>query len=642
VCGIAGLIAPDGLDAADGWPQRVIRRLEHRGPDDYGWLVLAGDAVRLGRDAACHVDGQAFLMNRRLAILDLSEAGWQPMTAANGRYAIVYNGEIYNFVELRCELEALGHTFRSGSDTEVLLAAYIEWGPRALTRLVGMFAFAILDTHKRTVFLARDFFGIKPLYYATPGNAFAFASEIKALLDLPGVSRRVDPQRLYHYLRFSIVDHRDGTLFADVRQLPAAHYMEIPLDNPRCARPVRYWRLTSGQRRDLSFKQAAARFRDLFLENIRLHLRSDVPVGVALSGGIDSSAVIMAMRQIQGPSLELHSFSYIAEERSSVNEECWVDLVAGAARSVVHKVRATPGDMLAELDDLIETQEEPFANTAIYAQYRVFRLAHEAGIKVMLSGQGADEILAGYRPYLAARLASHVRHGQWVQGARFLHRASRLDDVPVRQLLMEAGGLLLPANAQSGFRTLVGRDLLPPWLNAEWFLERGVEVAPFRRRGGRRVLKEYLHQTFGETSLPQLLRYEDRDSMIYSIESRVPFLTPSLVDFAFSLPEEYIITPDGTSKAVFREAMRGIVPEPVLQRRDKIGFSPGEGAWVLSLGDPIDRAITSTAATIPVFNTAAMQAEWQGVLRSGKLHNVPAWRWFNLTRWAERFDVSFD
>ncbi|MGH2585608.1 MAG: asparagine synthase (glutamine-hydrolyzing), partial [Dehalococcoidia bacterium] len=354
-----------------------------------------------------------FLMNRRLAILDLSEAGWQPMTAVEGRYFLVFNGEIYNFIELRGELEALGHTFRSGSDTEVLLAAYIEWGPRALTRLVGMFAFAILDTCKRSLFLARDFSGIKPLYYATPGNAFAFASEIKALLDLPGISRRVDPQRLYHYLRFSIVDHRDGTLFADVRQLPAAHYMEVPLDNPSAARPVRYWRLAREQRRDLSFKQAATRFRDLFLESIRLHLRSDVPVGVALSGGIDSSAVIMAMRQLQGPNLELHSFSYIAEDQSDVNEECWVDLVAGAARSTVHKVRATPQDLLAELDDLIETQEEPFANTAIFAQYRVFRLAHEAGIKVMLSGQGADEILGGYRPYLAARLASYVRHGQW-------------------------------------------------------------------------------------------------------------------------------------------------------------------------------------------------------------------------------------
>ncbi|HOW17996.1 MAG TPA: asparagine synthase (glutamine-hydrolyzing), partial [Phycisphaerae bacterium] len=422
MCGIAGLIVspPDRVDRA--FVPLALRKLAHRGPDDHGCLLYWRSGVRPARDWRDDLpDAEAALVHRRLSIIDLTEAGRQPMGSADGRYYIVFNGEIYNYVELREELEGLGHTFRSRSDTEVLLTACARWGTAALPRLVGMFAFAILDTRERRLLLARDFFGIKPLYYVVNKGRFAFASELKVLLEFADRPRRINPERLYQYLRYGYTDHGGETFLKDVRQVPPAHYLQIRLDKLDDAEPVRYWDVDPTTRADVSFEQAARRTRELFLENMRLHLRSDVPVGTALSGGIDSSAIVMAMRQLGGKDLDLHTFSYVADDEA-VSEERWVDVVTEAAGAVTHKVRPVPEELLADLDALIYSQDEPFGSTRIYAQYRVFRLAREAGIKVMLDGQGADEILGGYRFYLAARLASLIRQGRWVQVITILDR----------------------------------------------------------------------------------------------------------------------------------------------------------------------------------------------------------------------------
>jgi asparagine synthase (glutamine-hydrolysing) len=619
----------------------LLRLLEHRGPDDHGWLALSREGVRLGRGHSCPSEAEVLLLHRRLSILDLTDAGWQPMGTPDGRHYIVFNGEIYNYLELRAELEVLGHVFRSRSDTEVLLHAYTEWGQQALSRLVGMFAFAILDTHARRLFLARDCFGIKPLYYTHATAAFAFASEIKALLELPGRSRRADPQRLFDYLRHGRTDHGGGTMFADVCQLPAAHYLEVSLDRPGEVCPVRYWQVSLDEPLDVSLEAAAARLRELFLESIRLHLRSDVPVGAALSGGIDSSAIVTAMRQVE-PRLEIHTFSYVAED-PALSEERWVDVVGRGAGAVLHKVQPTPDELIAELDELIYQQEEPFGSTSIYAQHRVFRLAREAGITVMLDGQGADELLGGYRPYLAARLASLARQGRWTEASRFLVRAARQPGTGgIGRILLQTGSLLVPAGAQAQARRLAGKPLMPPWLNARWFAEHGVRPQIPHSNGMREVLHDQLHQTLVETSLPMLLRYEDRNSMAHSIESRVPFLTTPLVEFILRLPEEYLIAADGTSKNVFRRAMRGIVPDAVLQRRDKIGFATPEQAWLAKLRPWVDKTLAGEAARrIPALHGPGVQREWTAVLQGRKPFDFRVWRWVNLIRWAERFGVTF-
>jgi asparagine synthase (glutamine-hydrolysing) len=631
MCGIAGIIGPPAADL-----DALLDALAHRGPDDRGWLSLRGGVSTVGRGSV--QAGDVVLLHRRLSILDLSPAGAQPMATPDGNFALVFNGEIYNHVELREELQREGVAFRSRCDTEVLLHLLVRWGPAGLRRAVGMFALALLDVRRRCILLARDFFGIKPLYYTHGGGAFAFASEIKALLRLPFVRRETDAQRLYEYLRFGSTDHGEATLLAGVRQVPAGHYLEVALDRPQATEPVRYWSLDLDDRLDLSFDEAAVRLRELFLDSVRLHLRSDVPVGAALSGGIDSSAIVAAMRAV-APRAEIHAFSFVADD-PALSEERWIDLAGSRAGAVIHKVRAAPEELLDDLDALVRVQDEPFGSTSIYAQYRVFREARRAGVPVMLDGQGADEMLAGYRPYLAARLASLLRQGRPVAALRFLRKAGAQSGTGgARRLLLQAGSLLCPPACKALAHRLLGEGLMPAWLDGAWFRARGV-AAPPARADSPEVLREQLVRTLTTTSLPMLLRYEDRNSMAWSVESRVPFLTPELVRFVLRLPEDYLVAPDGTSKNVFRRAMRGLVPDEVLDRRDKIGFATPEQRWLTVLRPWVEATLNGERArAISALRPAALRCEWDAVLAGRKPFDFRVWRWLNLIRWVERFDV---
>jgi asparagine synthase (glutamine-hydrolysing) len=641
MCGLAGLILAPPKIVEQQVIATFLDALKHRGPDDLGWLALSNSNVHIGREIRGDIDAQAVLIHRRLSILDLSEAGWQPMATSDGRYYVVFNGEIYNYVELQAELEGLGHRFSSRSDTEVLLVAYSQWGLEALERLVGMFAVAILDTHTRTMLLARDFFGIKPLYYTYWRDGFAFASEIESLLALPGVGRRVNPERLYDYLRFGLSDHGQETLFAGIYQLPSAHYMEVSLDNPATTAAVPYWQIDLEQKIDLSFEEAARCVRDIFLESIDLHLRSDVPVGAALSGGIDSSSIVMAMRYLRGSEVDLHTFSYVAAD-SQLSEERWIDQVVKTSDAVSHKIQPRPDDLIHDLGHLIQIQGEPVASTSIYAQQRVFQAAREAGIKVMLDGQGADELFGGYTYCAAARFASLTRQGKWINSARFLRAASRTGEPSMLWLFARSADFLLPPELQAVVRRLVGRELVPRWMNAGWFSKRDVVPHSPHYIRGKEILKQSLHHILSEASLPHLLRYEDRNSMSFSIESRVPFLTPKLASFVFSLPEEFLIAPDGTSKAIFRSAMRGIVPQPILDRRDKIGFATPEQMWLTTLRPWVDHTLSNGTGDIHALNMQEVRRDWEAVLQGRRRFDSRVWRWINLIEWSHRFDVCFE
>jgi asparagine synthase (glutamine-hydrolysing) len=643
MCGIAGIAGREVSGEGPALLQRMSGLIRHRGPDDQGALGWTGTGpVQLADEPRELAPARVLLAHRRLSILDLSAAGRQPMVTADGRHAIVFNGEIYNYRELRTELEGLGCAFRTRTDTEVLLQAFVRWGAAALNRLVGMFAFAVLDTRARTLFLARDFFGIKPLYYAPWAGGAAFASEVKPLLELPGVGRAAHPGRVYEYLSSGGSDHGPHTFFADVLQLPAGHYLEVDLDRPGELRPVQYWRLQAGAPARLSFAEAAEELRARFLDSVRLHLRSDVPVGAALSGGIDSSSIVMAMRALE-PALELHTFSYVADD-ARVSEERWVDVVHAAAGTAAHKAQPGAGEMVAELDALIRVQEEPFGSTSNYAQNRVFRLAREAGIKVMLDGQGADELLGGYWPFLIARFGSLVYGGRFLRSARFLAQAARLPHVPARALMTGAAGVLVPAHLRSWARGAVKhrQDVAPDWLRSGWFRDRGADAAPSMPPPGRAMLRSHLRHSV-ETGLAALLRFEDRNSMAYSIESRVPFLTPQLAEFIFSLPEEYVVRGDGTSKAVFRQSMRGLVPDAILDRRDKIGFATPERDWLGAMRPWVEGVLRSDAAfRVPAVDREAMVSEWNAVLRGDRYFDPRVWRWINLIRWSEVFEVRYE
>lgn len=577
------------------------------------------------------------LLHTRLSVLDLTASAHQPMQSADGRFYLVFNGEIYNYIELRRDLEGVGHRFESSGDTEVLLAALQEWGVTALPRLVGMFAFALLDTTDGTVLLARDQFGIKPLFYRQVGSSVAFGSELRALLELGG-ERRIAAGPAYDYLRWGLTDHGPETMFAGVLHLPAGTYMRLGSDGgrQRLSDPVAYWNLPTASL-DIGFAEAASELRDAFLTSIELHLRSDVPVGAALSGGIDSSAIVCAARRVDS-SIDLHTFSYVASD-PRISEARWIDIAAREARSTSHEVRVDGHDLIRDLDDLVSAQGEPFGSTSIYAQRAVFEAARQNGVVVLLDGQGADELFAGYGIYLGARVRELVRRGHVISAGRVVTQIVRRAGAGlVPQLAARAVTGWLPTSARRRTLALANRDAFPPWLDESWFERQGVE-------GGARVrsgdLSSALHEAFTSTRLPALLRYEDRNSMTFSLESRVPFLTPDLARLVFSLPTEHLVASDGTQKAVFRSAMRGIVPDAILDRRDKIGFTTPEVAWLSSnrlwvtksLAGPGSERVKGLIQPDPAAlldRAVSHPRRYDGVL----------WRLLNLTRWADLYDVT--
>ena len=641
MCGIAGYVTQSSSNTTARLGN-VLHALAHRGPDDQGWLLYGHGKVQVGREwpGGCQ-PCEVALLHRRLSILDLSAGGWQPM-GRDERYHVVFNGEIYNFLELRKELEDAGCSFHSESDTEVLLVAYQQWGIRALTRFIGMFAFALLDTHRRTVVLARDFFGIKPLYYRTSADCLAFASELDTLHELVAVKRRVDPHSLLLYLRHGLSDQGASTLIEGVRQLPAAHYLELHIDRPGCAgEPVCYWQPDRQPPSKLSLKSAAEELRTLFLESVRLHLRSDVPVGAALSGGIDSSSIVACMRKV-APQMQIHAVSYIADD-PRLSEEKWVDVASKAAGAHVHKVRAMPSDFVRDVDALLTTQQEPFGSTSVYAQYRVFETARDKGIKVMLDGQGADELLGGYRYCISARFASLIRQRQVGNALNLLRGASRSPNTDGLWLLLCSADYLLPQSIQAPLRALVDKELTPKWVDASWFRKHNAESGHVNYCANPAVLRQTLIRALFRTSLPHLLRYEDRNSMAFSIESRVPFLTPKLAEFMLSLPEEYLISQEGTTKTLFRLAMRGIVPDSILDRRDKIGFATPEREWLRSVDSWVQWTLGSEAAhSLPFLHLGIMRSQWSAILSGRKPFDARVWRWLNVIHWSQELQLSFD
>lgn len=632
MCGIAGFIAPDPSSRPGDALGRVVARLQHRGPDDQGVCIPPGQRY----------PGAVGLANTRLAILDLSPGGHQPMVSPDGRWTLVLNGEIYNYRELRVELESLGRGFRSGSDTEVLLQGFAEWGTAVLPRLIGMFSFAIYDRVSERVTLARDPFGIKPLYYGRPGGTFVFASEIPALLEFPGLSRDVDLLRYHEFLISGNSDYGDGTLLRDVRQLPAAHFLELSVADPGSGVPTCYWQPDLDQELDCSFEEAAELVREAFLESMKLHLRSDVPLGFSLSGGNDSSAVVMAARALLGNGSELHTFSFIPDD-PRINEERYIDTVVRAAGATPHKLRLAPEDLLADIEHLAAIQGEPFASPVIYAQYRIFGMARKQGIKVVLGGEGADEILAGYDRYVPARLASLLRQGRWAEVARMLRRpAVPIVNGPLRAL-RSGFRLALPPWLGRPARALWGRQRgREDWVDESWFRERGVvPKMPWAPRS-RKVLREMLDHNLRESQVQALVRYEDRNAMAFSLENRVPFLSPRLVQLLFSLPEAYLVASDGRRKAVFRRAMRGLVPDQILDRRDKIGFSVPTVDWFNALRPWIAGKLEHMVE-IGGVNRSALESRWRQFDSADRPSNrVLIWRCVSLSVWADRFGVSFN
>ena len=625
MCGIAGWLTKNPVE--EDRIQTILRMLNHRGPDSDGVWVKP-----LEKEA------QAGLLHTRLSIIDLSEQGAQPMQSECGQFILSFNGEIYNYRELRAELENMGRTFRSRSDTEVLLQAYQEWGTSVFPRLVGMFAVVVVDRQRSMMVLARDPFGVKPLYYQNDSKGLWCASEIPALIALAEIRPNLNLQLAHDYLALGQVDQKQNTFFDNILSFPAAHYVEVPMGIPvKDLQPKRYWRAILGEIGEESFQSSAEVLRGRILESIELHMRSDVPVGACLSGGIDSSAIVCSIRELN-PKVELHTFSYVARD-SPLSEERWVDEINQSTGAIAHKVYASDEGLVSDLDQLIKVQGEPFGSTSIYAQYCVFQAAKEAGITVMLDGQGTDELFAGYLPHRGALLASYMKRGKFLSAWELLRAGAGHIGQGRGALMKMALHYMMSAGLYSRARKMVGRGNNHPWIDLNKLEDTGVNTCLIKPENyDRDILRQALRFSLEKTFIPQFLRYEDRDSMAHSIESRVPFLTSSLVNFAYSLPDHYLISRGGDSKAILRAAMRGIVPDCVLDRRDKVGFQTPELEWLRMLSMWVDDML-GQAAEFSWLNVDALRKEWRDILAGRKSFDTRVWRWINFLRWAEIFNV---
>ncbi|HEU4711568.1 MAG TPA: asparagine synthase (glutamine-hydrolyzing) [Pyrinomonadaceae bacterium] len=583
MCGIFGIWKLDREAVDPGDLQLATNAIRHRGPDDEGYLLVDTRAepfvhgvqpcggpdtdYRLSLPDLIRFKSDYFDLAfgfRRLAILDLSPGGHQPMSSHDGRFWIVFNGEIYNYQELRTQLSSDGHSFKSTSDTEVILAAYQQWGESCVDRFNGMFALAIWDSTARKMFVARDRFGEKPFHYVyIPNRLFAFASEMKALWAAGLAGREIHEETLALFTQHGQVEIGEQTIYRNILRLPQAHTLTLTADGVLQKR--RYWDIDPRLRNDgWTDERYAEEFREHFTNSVRLRLRADVPVGSSLSGGLDSSTVVSVINRLLPETAVQKTFSARFDDPSR-DEGKWMDLVTKSNRVERHDVWPTAERFFEELGDLFWHQEEPFSSASVYAQWSVMRLAKENGVTVLLDGQGADEMLAGYHSYFNERTDDLINsfdfrgYLKWRRDCLAMHG-------------------VVPGN----FRRVLTQKTPEP---VKRLLKKGrqqIEPAqPVYPREFAKVssLRKLLWWNTTREGLVELLRYADRNSMAHSREVRLPFLDHNLVEFVFKLPERLLVQ-DGWTKWILREAFRGIVPAEISNRVDKLGYMPPQQKWL--------------------------------------------------------------
>jgi asparagine synthase (glutamine-hydrolysing) len=669
MCGIAGIfrLSLPGYSDLGGMVQRMTDSLRHRGPDDAGQVQFFSQAspLPLGEaDTPASVWESAFpwsprphrasseapvlvLGHRRLSILDLSAAGHQPMASHDGALWVVFNGEIYNYLEIRAELTSLGVSFQTATDTEVILEAYRQWGTDCAHRFNGMWAFALYDGRSRSLWCCRDRTGVKPFYYALPDGMFAFASEQKALLTLPGLDARLNIEAVADYFLFSRLDQSAEGLFKGIFELPAGHELMIAENGPRPLSPQAWYRRPAlaglGKWRPRNFAEHAGALRAALQRSVELRLRADVPVGACLSGGLDSSSLVCLMHAIrvhQGQGGEgLHVFTAGAREER-FDERKWAAIVVERTGATWHQTIPEADELRRDLETMMYAQDAPTFSARTYTQFRVMELVHRAGIKVVLDGQGGDELLSGYEPHDAAfafGMLKNGRVGAWCREARM-------------------GGGLRPALSLMGRMAVKNLLLpgLPEGLRWKLLLQKYPEwqfLSPDLLAVGRRRLSEIeeapvgslaamlSHEYFGGP-LQHLLRCEDRAGMWHSIESRTPFADdPDLMELVFTIPDVFKIH-GGYRKALLREAMRGLLPEAIRTRRDKMGFVAPNNDWLQALSPLAESYFAGEDEA--VFNKKALLSDrgrrfW---IPDSPVENFRVYKFMAFSAWRKRFGVE--
>lgn len=613
MCGIAGY-----YNIADG-NEKLLKSMNaaqaHRGPDGEGY----------------YTDGPVGLAQLRLAIID-REHGVQPFYNKDKSLVLIYNGEVYNYLELRQELEAEGYEFTTQSDTEVVLQAYAAWGTAGFDKLNGMFALALHDKKAGKLVLARDHFGIKPLYMARPAKGqLIFASEIKPLLETGLIEKKPNDRAIYRYLRFRIHEDSNETFFAGVTKLMPGEVLELSESGEKLSS---FTTLKADLKRLAEENkpysaEAAAEYKQRLMQSIKIRLQSEVPVGTSFSGGLDSSTVVAVINQLmqedkgstKSVGARQNTFSAIFPG-SQNDEEKYVDsLLEKVGDSVTaHKIKPDADAFVKDLEDFIRTQEEPLISTGPYAQYKVMQEATNH-VTVLLDGQGADETMAGYIPYYFVYLKQLKARGEWGKLLGELVSSSdiffRFAKVNLRERLLRK----TPVRVTQ----LINRDFKKKYADETF------TVTPDN-------LKLRLIEDTFSNSLPSLLRYEDKNTMRFSLEGRVPFLDKDVLKFLFALDDESIIK-GGWNKRILRDATRDLLPPMINRRRNKIGFTTPEHEWFMRLKNRFYGIFLSEEfVNRPYWDAQAIAEAFEGFIKGKNDSNsLLYWRFLNVELWLREF-----
>lgn len=608
MCGISGLFNFNGSPVQKSQIESMNRLIYHRGPDGNG----------------VYINGSVGLGSTRLAIIDLREEANQPMHDADNRFVIVYNGEIFNYVELRKELIEKGYKFNNNSDTEVILNCYREFGEECLHKLNGMWAFAIWDTKEKTLFCSRDRYGIKPFYYYRDSERFIFGSEIKQILDC-GVDKTVNDDIVYDYLIFNFIDHTEQTFFKNLSKLPAGWKIKLSGDDFKISK---WYLLPENKLGGNSLKTIYQDFYNLVYDSVRLRLRSDVEVGSCLSGGLDSSTIVCLMHDIlhnEGKA-EIQKTYTACYDDPEIDERKFVEKVIMQTNSTKYYLFPDSKEFADDFDKMVYHQEEPFTGSTVFAQWSVFKKIHETGIKVVLDGQGADEILIGYFSFFPF----HLKRLLW-NPLKFLSEFFKGVSTTKLGLIKFSENLVYFNTPSVRYKHVIRNG--KSFVNPEFVYSknrRGI----FNDMAAASSLERNRLSNLWNISLPSLLRYEDKNSMAFSVEARLPFLDHRLVEYIFSIPYDYLIK-DGWTKNVLRQSMRNKIPEDIRLRKGKLAFSVPQKKWLDTVKHLITGAFNEDFRAGRFISREKLLRLIEGENYNDKL----IFRAFNLEKWMKTFNL---
>lgn len=650
MCGISGIYSRQAnID------KTIIKSMNnciaHRGPDDEGFLAYSSETKKvyeLDSHTFREFNEQAnlFLGHRRLSIIDTSSAGHEPFKDPTGKYFLDFNGEIYNYIELREDLIRKGYKFHSKTDTEVLLYLYIEYKEKCLGFLNGMWSFVILDTERNILFGARDRFGVKPFYYFLDNNYFIFASEIKALLKAPQINRSINTTAAFDFLAAGRMLEPNITMFQNISELEPSHYFTLNLINNSFEK-TKYYELDYTDKfekfDEKKSKNYITEIREKIIKAVNLRLRSDVAIGSCLSGGIDSSSIVCVINSLMkdhtieqvGDLQKVFTASYPG---TAIDETNWAEIVVKQTKTDWYQTFPDSKSLLVDLEKLVYAQDVPFGSTSIYSQYRVMKLASENKIKVLLDGQGGDELFTGYTYFLRPLYNELIRYRDF--GA-LINEYRNSGNSPLGKMELNKmfgksfANLFLPSSIKKKLISYIEPENL---LIQKSFYDNNFE----RMKAGKLMeftsLNSSLHNQFTISSLRELLKYEDRNSMNFSIEARTPFADDiNLIEYVFNIPGSYKIR-NGWTKYLMRESMKGIVPEKILTRTDKVGFATPEYYWLNDIKDNLKDYFTKDLNDYMDINK--ILNEWDLIFTKQKKTGITNfWRFINFAMWKKVYNI---